>query len=154
MGSSQPGGCLALLGALGCHQRCSQELPTVTHRTGPLPNLWLTGEHPGVHHVTLLCWNQQSCSQGWSRRVWEWFLKPDPPSPGSWNSKGGIHPFTVAVCDCSEQSLMCPGGRCGTGAPSMGWDTACLTFQIFLQGKGCGASPQARKCPQRCLEGD
>lgn len=36
----------------------------------------------------------------------------------------------------------------------MGWDTACLTFQIFLQGKGCGASPQASKCPQRCLEGD
>lgn len=29
-----------------------------------------------------------------------------------------------------------------------------LIFQIFLQGKGCGASPQARKCPQRCLGGD
>lgn len=29
-----------------------------------------------------------------------------------------------------------------------------LILQIFLQGKGCGASPQARKCPQRCLGGD
>lgn len=43
----------------------------------------------------------RAADQGWSRRVWEWFLKPDHSSPGSWrwDCTGGIHPTAVAVCD-------------------------------------------------------